>query len=96
MEMILSPNHPVNCIVTGPSECGKSVRLTNLILNNINDHDKIYISSPSLHQDFLQKLLKCSGNFMPIHVITNLINEELIDLVIEEIIINKKSYNLDT
>ena len=43
MEKTLYPNHPVRCIITGPSECGKSVFLTNLILNIINEYDKIYI-----------------------------------------------------
>ena len=32
MEKILYPKHPVRCIITGPSECGKSVFLTNLVL----------------------------------------------------------------
>ena len=30
-DKILNPQHPVRCIITGPSECGKSVFLTNLI-----------------------------------------------------------------
>ena len=47
----LYPNHPVRCIITGPSECGKLVFLTNLILKIINEYIKIYIYSPSLHQD---------------------------------------------
>ena len=51
MDKILYPTHPVRCIITGPSECGKSVFLTNLILNKINEHDKNYIHSSSLHQD---------------------------------------------
>ena len=51
MEKFLYLSHPVWCIITGPSECGKSVFLTNLILNIINKYDKIYIYSPSLHQD---------------------------------------------
>ena len=38
MEKFLYPNHPVLCIITGPSECGKSVFLTNLILNKINEY----------------------------------------------------------
>ena len=59
MEKFLYPTHPVRCIITGPSECGKSVFLTNLILNIINECDKIYIYSPSLHQDLYQKLIKC-------------------------------------
>ena len=62
MEKFLNPKHPVRCIITGPSECGKSVFLTNLILNIINEYDKIYISSPSLHQDLYQKLIKCFTN----------------------------------
>ena len=56
MEKFLYTNHPVRCIITGPSECGKSVFLSNLILNIINENDKIYIYSPSLHQDSYQKL----------------------------------------
>ena len=43
MEKILYPNHPVRCNLTGPSECCKSIFLTKLILNIINEHDKIYI-----------------------------------------------------
>ena len=55
MEKILYPNHPARCTTTGPSECGKSVFLTNLILNITNECDKTYIYSPSLHQDLYQK-----------------------------------------
>ena len=50
MDKILYPSHPVRCIITVPSECGKSVFLTNLILIIINELDKIYIYSPSLHK----------------------------------------------
>ena len=89
MEKILYPNHPVRCIITGPSECGKSVFLTNLILNIISEYDKIYIYSPSLHQDLYQKLIKCFSNYIPIHIIPNILNEEDIDIVIEEVINNK-------
>ena len=42
MEKCLYPTHPVRCIITGPSECGKSVFLRNLILNSINEYNKIY------------------------------------------------------
>ena len=72
MEKYLYPNHPVRCIKTGPSECGKSVFLTNLILNIINEYEKIYIYSPSLHQDFYQKLIKCFSNYIPINKIPNI------------------------
>ena len=89
MEKVLYPNHPVRCIITGPSDCGKSVFLTNLILNFINEYDKIYIYLPSLHQDLNQNIIKCFSNYIPIHIIPNNLNEEDIDIVIEEIINNK-------
>ena len=95
MEKIFFPTHPVRCIITGPSECGKLVFLTNLNLNIINEYDKIYIYSPSLHQALFQELIKCSSNYIPIQIIPNIFNEEDIDLVIEEIVNNKdfeKSY----
>ena len=57
MEKFLYPSHPVRCIMTGPSECGKSVFLTVSILNNINKYDKIYIYSPSVHQGSYQKII---------------------------------------
>ena len=86
MEKFPYPNRPVRCIITGPSECGKPVFLTNLILNIITEYNKIYIYSPSLHQDLYQKLIKCFSNSIPIHIIPNILNEEDIDIVIEEII----------
>ena len=86
---VLYPNHPYRCIITGPSESGKSVFLTNLILNIINEYDKIYIYSPSLHQELYQKLIECSSNYIPINIIPNILNEEDLDILIEEIINNK-------
>ena len=86
MEKFLYPKHPVRCIITGPSECGKSVFLTNLILKIIKEYDKKYIYSPSLHQDLYQKLIKCFSNYIPIHIIPNILNEEDIDVAIEEIV----------
>ena len=64
MDKVLYPTHPVRCIITRPSECGKSVFLTNLILYIINDYDKIYIYSSSLHQDFYQKIIKCFSKYI--------------------------------
>ena len=89
MEKILYLHLPVRCIIKGPSECGKSVFLTNLILNIINEYDKIYIYSPSLHEDLYQKLNKCFSNYIPIHIIPNFLNEVDIDIVIDEIGNNK-------
>ena len=89
MEKFLNPNHPVRCIITGPSECGKAVFLTNLILNVFDEYDKIYIYWPSLHQDLYQKLIKCFSNFIPIDIIPFILNEKDIDLVTDEIIKNK-------
>ena len=90
------PNHPVRCIITGPSECGKSVFLTNLILNFNNKYNKKYIYSPSLHQHLYQKLFKCFSNYIPVHIIPNILNEEDIDLVVQEITNNKDFEKSDT
>ena len=85
----LYPSHLCRCIITGPSCSGKSYFLTNLILNIINEYDKTYIYSPSLHQDLYKRLIKCFTNYIPIHIIPKILNEEDIYLIIEEIINNK-------
>ena len=92
MDKILYPKHPSRIIIMGPSECGKSVFLTNLILNIINEYDKIYIYSPSLHQELCQKLIKCFSNYIPIHIIPNILYENDIDIAIEEIIVINKDF----
>ena len=89
MEKFLYPQHPLRCIITGPSCSGKSYFLTNLTLNIRNEYDKIYIYSSSLHQDFYEKLIKCFSNFIPVHIIPKILNESEIDIVIEEIVIKK-------
>ena len=48
--------------MTGPSESGKSVISTSLILKIINEYNKIDIYSPSLHQEVYQKLIKYLKN----------------------------------
>ena len=88
MEKFLYPNHPIRCIITGSNESGNSIFLTNLILNIINDYDKIYIYSPSLHQNLFEKLIKCFNNYIPIDIIPKILNEEDIDKLIEEIVNN--------
>ena len=37
MEKFLYQNHPVKCIITGPSNVSKSVFLINSILNIVNE-----------------------------------------------------------
>ena len=96
MEKFLYPTHPVRCIKTGPSECGKSVFLTNLILNISNEYDKVYIYSPSLHQYIYQKLNKCFNFYIPTHIIPNILNEEDIDVVNDEIVNIKDFPKSDT
>ena len=96
MDKILYPSHPCRCIITGPSNVGKTYFLTNIILNIINEYDKIYIYSPSLHQELYQKLFKCFSNYIPINIIPNILNEEDIDIVIEEIVNNKDFQKSDT
>ena len=85
MEKILYPNHPLRCIITGPSNVGKTYFLKNIILNIINEYDKVYIYSPSLHQNLYQRLIKCFNNYIPINKIAEILNEEDLDILIEEI-----------
>ena len=66
--------------------------LTKLILNIINEYDKTYIYSPSLYQNFFKEIFKCITDYIPIHIIPNILNEEDIDIVIEEIF-NNKDFN---
>ena len=89
MDKILYPSHPVRCIIVGPSNVGKSVFLSNLILNIINEYEKIFIYSPSLLQDLHQRLIKCFSNYIPINISPNILNEEDIDIVIDELVNNK-------
>ena len=91
MDKYLYPKHPVRCIITGPSNVGKSCFSTNLILYIINEHDKIHdnIYSPSLHHDLHQKLIKCFSNYILIHIFQNNSNAEDIDVVIDNIVTNK-------
>ena len=72
-----------------PSECGKSVFLTNLILNIFKKYDKVCIYSPSLHQDLYHKLVKCFSNYKPFHILPNILNEENIDFIVDEKVNNK-------
>ena len=90
------PNRPVRCNVTSPSECGKSVFVANLILYIIDEYDKIYIYSTSLHQDFYQKLLEYFSNYIPIHITPTILKEEVFDVVIDEILNNKDFEKSDT
>ena len=96
IEKILYPNHPVRCIITGWSECGKLGFLTNLSLNIFNEKEKIYICAPSLHQDIYEKLIKCCSNYIRIHIIPNNLIEDIFDVVIEEIVTNKDFEKSDT
>ena len=73
LEKFLYPQHPVSCIITGPSECGKSVFQTHLILRIINEIEKIYIYSPSLHQDLHQKLFDCFNFYIPFNIIPEIL-----------------------
>ena len=65
-------------------------------MKNINESDKFYIYSPSLHQDLYQKIIKCFSNYIPIHIIANILNEEDIDIVVEEKVNNKDFEKSDT
>ena len=89
MQIFLRPRHPVRCINTSPSESGKSVSLTNLTLNSINEFEKLYNYPPCLHQDIYQKLFNCYYTFIRIHIFANFLNDKNIDIVFDEIVNDK-------
>ena len=95
-EKFLYANHPIRCIITGPSECGIGVFLTNLNLIISNEYEKIYIYSPSLHQDLYQKIVKWFSTYLPIHILPNILNEEDLEVVIDEIVNSKDFEKSDT
>ena len=89
MDKVLYPNHPLRCITCGPSSSGKSVLITKLLLNIIKEYEKIFIYSRGLHQDLYKIIIKRSNNYIPIHIIPDILNEEGTDKVIEEVFNNK-------
>ena len=94
MAKFLYPKHPVCCIITGFSCCGKSVFLTISILNIINEYDKIFIDS-SLYQELHQKIIKSFSNYIANNIIPNILIEKDLDLVIREIV-NVKDFENQT
>ena len=85
----LFPSHPCRVIITGPSNVGKTYFLTNIVFNFINEYDKIYNFSPSLLQNLYEKLIKSFNNYIPINKISEILNEEELDILIEKIIADK-------
>ena len=43
MEKFFYPPHSARSVITGPSECGKSLFLSNFILFIINEYEKIHL-----------------------------------------------------
>ena len=68
---------------------GKKLFLNKFIFYFINEYNKIYIYSYSLHQDLYQKLFKYFSIYIPIHIIPNFFNEEGFHTVIDELVNNK-------
>ena len=57
---------------------------------------KIYIYSPTLHQDLYRKLIKSFSNFIPIKITQNILNGEDLKSIIEEIVIHKNFEKSET
>ena len=90
IEKLLYPQIPIRVIISGKSASGKSTLLLKILFNIINEFDKIYIFSPTIHQPTYQKLIKSFQNFLPLNVIQNILKEKIplddLDNTIEEII----------
>ena len=77
IEKILYQIHPLRYIMCGPSSSGKSVFLTKLSLNIVDEYNKKYINSPSLHQELYQKLITCFSKYIPINTNPNISIENI-------------------
>ena len=86
MDKFLYPHHPVYCLITRPSECGKPSLLTNLVLKVFKQIEKIYIKYSSLGHDLYQKSFKCFSDYIPRKIMPNILKEVDLDLVIDEIV----------
>ena len=84
METFLCPTHPVLT-----KQCWQTSTFNKLVLNIVNEYNKIYIYSPALRQDFYQKLIKCFSTYIPIHIIPNILKEEDRDIKTDEFVNNK-------
>ena len=91
MDLLPYTTHPVRCIIARPSECGESVFLTIINLNIIDEFEKMYIYSPSLHHYLYQKLNKTFSIYIPITIIPKILIEEDVGLIVDEIL-NKENF----
>ena len=96
MEKILYTNHPLRCNICGPSNVGRSFFLTKLILYINKEYCKIYNYSPSLQQNINQKLNNGFSNYIPFHIIPNILIEEDLEIVNYEIVSDKYFQKSDT
>ena len=90
MEKHLYPEKLVGTIISAKSASGKSTLLFKILFNIINEFDKIFIFSPTVHQPSYQKIINCFQISLSLNVINNILKENLsledLDTYIEEII----------
>ena len=55
----------------------------------------MYIYWPSVHQDICQKIIKYFSNYIPNHILANIVNDENLDVVYNEIVNDKDFKNSD-
>ena len=96
LEKYLYPSHLVPCNIIGPSCYRKSVFVTNIMVNIIEECDKLFIYSLNSHQYIYQKLNKSFSYQIPIIIFPNILNEDNIVVVIEQIVIIKDVEKSDT
>ena len=96
MDKFLFPQHPTRVNNTGASNCANNFFIINSLSNFINDFEKIYIYSSSLHQDLYQKMIKSFSNYIPININPNILNKVDIYFFIHEIGKEKQFEKSDT
>ena len=90
MEKHLYAEKHLKTILSGKTDSGISTLLFKILFNIINDFDKIYIFSPTIHQPSYQKIIKCFNSFLLLNVIQNILKDKIpldeLDNIIEEFI----------
>ena len=87
---------PFRLIITGTSEGGKSCFLAKLLLNIIKDLRKNYMFIHRLYITIYNEKNKYFTDFIPINIMENILNEEVLDPMIDEIVNDEKFRKSET
>ena len=75
----------------------KNFFLTNLVLNTINEFENIFLFFPISTSRYInRKLIKCFTNNIPKNIISNILDDEVLGLMIDELCGDKEFEKSET